>query len=98
MRSPRLTRRVTPPGIHIVHPPASHALSEGRRLTSRDHHVVELLAEHKALTADQVARVAFPNATRARHRLLILVQRGVLVRFRHGRRLPGPGRSPSQRT
>lgn len=91
MRSPRLTNRVTPAGVQISTARPATAIAEGDRLTARDHQVISLLAEHKVMTADQLARVAFPSDTRARQRLLQLTRRAVLARFRHHRR---PGSLP----
>ena len=58
------------------------AITEGARLTARDHHVIELLGTHKTMTAEQFARFVYPNIDRARHRLHQLASRGVLARFR----------------
>jgi len=91
VRSSRLTNRVTPTGVQISPAKLADAIAEGSRLTDRDHQVIGLLAEHEVMTADQLARVAFPNGTRARHRLHLLAQRGVLARFRHNHR---PGSAP----
>ena len=65
--------------------PASPAdvFSEARRLTARDLWVLQLLIEHQVLTADQVCAAAFDAPRRARRRLLLLTERGVLARFRH---------------
>lgn len=67
------------------------AVHEGGRLTQRDHQVIALLADHQVATAEQLARVAFPNPVRARCRLVLLAQRGVLARFRPYQR---PGSMP----
>jgi protein involved in plasmid replication-relaxation len=88
-REPASARRAT--GMQISHAPVGATVTEGRRLTERDDKIIKLLNEHRAMTAEQIARALFPNATRARHRLLALTQRGVLARFRHCRR---PGSAP----
>ncbi|GAA5176678.1 hypothetical protein GCM10023321_85660 [Pseudonocardia eucalypti] len=67
------------------------AVREGGRLTQRDRQVIALLADHQVATAEQLARVAFPNPVRARCRLVLLAQRGVLARFRPYQR---PGSMP----
>jgi hypothetical protein len=83
---------MTPPQVRITPAKIEQAITEGARLTDRDHHALRLLAAHKAMTAEQIARIAdFPNDTRARHRLLLLAQRGVLARFRRCHR---PGSLP----
>lgn len=79
------------PGVDITPVRLSEAIAAGRSLTDRDHQVITLLGEHQALTAEQIARVAFPNDHRARHRLVELTRRGVLARFRHCHR---PGSLP----
>jgi hypothetical protein len=62
-------------------------------LNVRDHQVIALLGEHQAASAQQLARVFFPTLDRARHRLVLLVRRDVLTRFRSGAH-PGPGSLP----
>ena len=59
------------------------AHSEAHRLTHRDHYLLQLLIDHQVLTSDQIAAIAFDNPRRARRRLLLLTQRGILARFRH---------------
>jgi hypothetical protein len=82
----------TPDQVRITPAKIEHAIAESRRLTDRDDHVIRLLAMHRAMTAELLARIAdFPNETRARHRLLLLFQRGVLARFRRCHR---PGSLP----
>lgn len=60
-----------------------------QHLTTRDRTVVSLLFEHRVMTTEQLAKLAFPNDDRARHRLLVLYRIGVLDRFKplaaHGR-------------
>jgi hypothetical protein len=60
-------------------------------LTDRDRRILALLVEHRVATADQIARVEFPCATRARGRLCRLAERGILARFRPYQR---PGSRP----
>jgi hypothetical protein len=90
---PRLTYTVTPPKpTGQTHPPTARlsapiilaaAYAEARRLTPRDHYLLQLLITHRILTSDHIAAIAFDTPRRARRRLLILTQRGVLARFRH---------------
>ena len=61
---------------------------EMRRIMPRDRWLLGLLDEHQTLTTEQVTAIAFPTVRKARRRLLLLNQRGVLDRFRHGVR-PG---------
>jgi hypothetical protein len=60
-----------------------------RQLTGRDRLLVDLLAEHRVLTTEQVTAVGFGAATTARHRLAVLHRLGVLDRFRLA--VPGGG-------
>ena len=76
-------------------PPASRpstgiptALSALAWLTDRDRYLLGVLAEHRVLTADQIARLKFTDANTARKRLVLLARRRVLDRFRDGVR-PG---------
>ncbi|WP_370946601.1 replication-relaxation family protein [Amycolatopsis sp. cg5] len=87
----RLDSKSTPPGIEIAPATLAEAIDEGRRLTDRDRSLIDLLADHRVFTAEQVARLDFPNDTRARHRLVLLHRRGVLARFR---RCVRPGSQP----
>ena len=90
---PRLTSTVTTTQpTERKKPPATRqsasvalasAYSEARRLTHRDHYLLQLLIDHQVLTSDQITAIAFDNPRRARRRLLLLTQRGVLARFRH---------------
>ena len=57
-------------------------LSIAAHLTDRDRKLVRQVAEHRVLTTDQVAAVAFSSVITARHRLSMLVGLGVLRRFR----------------
>lgn len=83
--------RASSTDIQIVTAPIAATVHEGRRVTDRDQSLIELLAHHGVMTAEQIGRALFPNATRARHRLKTLAERGVLARFRHCRR---PGSEP----
>jgi hypothetical protein len=66
-------------------------VDEQRRLTERDRWLIGLLAEHRVLTADEVALLGFDSVARARRRLRLLHERGVLARFR---RCVRPGSQP----
>jgi Replication-relaxation len=57
-------------------------LSVAAHLTDRDRRLVRHVAEHRVLTTDQVAALAFGSVITARHRLSVLVGLGVLRRFR----------------
>jgi Replication-relaxation len=52
------------------------------RLTERDHYITRIVAEHRVLTTDQLAVIAFDNIITARHRLDALARLGALNRFR----------------
>lgn len=52
------------------------------RLTRRDRHLLELLAEHQVLTTEQIAALLFPSLDAARHRLVTLWRYHALERFR----------------
>jgi hypothetical protein len=54
----------------------------------RDRWLLSLLDDHQTLATEQIAALAFRTIVRARKRLRLLHQRGVLDRFRHGVR-PG---------
>lgn len=60
-------------------------------LTPRDRRVLALLVEHRVAIAEQIARVEFPNAHRARSRLPKLAEAGYLARWRPYQR---PGSAP----
>jgi len=70
---------------------AADAVAEQRRLTERDRWVIEVLAEHRVLTAEEVSVLGFDSLARARRRLRLLHERGVLARFR---RCVRPGSLP----
>jgi len=57
-------------------------LKAAARLTERDRYLVRTVAEHRVLTTDQVAALAFDNIITARHRLDALARLGALNRFR----------------
>jgi DNA-binding CsgD family transcriptional regulator len=52
-----------------------------RRLTDRDRRILELLAEHRVFTTDQLADAFFGSPTTARHRLTQLHQLRLVQRF-----------------
>jgi hypothetical protein len=58
------------------------ALNAAARLTDRDRFLVRVVAEHRVLTTDQLAALAFDNTITARHRLDVLNRIGALRRFR----------------
>jgi hypothetical protein len=58
------------------------ALKAAVRLTDRDRFLVRIVAEHRVLTTDQLAALAFDNVVTARHRLDTLAGLGALRRFR----------------
>jgi hypothetical protein len=51
-------------------------------VTERDRAICEALYEHRVLTATQLAQLHFASIERARKRLAVLHQLGVLERFR----------------
>jgi Replication-relaxation len=57
-------------------------LKAAARLTERDRYLVRTVAEHRVLTTDQLAALAFDNIITARHRLDALARLGALNRFR----------------
>ncbi len=57
-------------------------LRAAARLTDRDRYLVRAVAEHRVLTTDQLAALAFGNVITARHRLDALARLGALNRFR----------------
>jgi Replication-relaxation len=62
--------------------------AELARITPRDRLILDLLADHRVFTTEQLAAVAFGSLGRARNRLNTLHARAVLDRFRHYQR-PG---------
>jgi hypothetical protein len=57
-------------------------LAAAAHLTSRDRQLVRAVGEHRVLTTGQLAALGFGSVITARHRLSVLVQIGVLRRFR----------------
>lgn len=57
-------------------------LKAAARLTERDRYLVRTVAEHRVLTTDQLAALAFDNIITARHRLDALARLSALNRFR----------------
>ena len=57
-------------------------LAAAAHLTSRDRQLVRAVGEHRVLTTCQLAALGFGSVITARHRLAVLVQIGVLRRFR----------------
>ena len=57
-------------------------LSASAHLTGRDRDLIRCVARYRVLTTDQLAALAFGNLTTARHRLAVLVELGMLRRFR----------------
>lgn len=81
----------TPPHIDIRPTGRLDIAASARGLTARDATVVTYLAQHRVLTALQIARLVFGSYSHARARLVALHSRGVLARFR--RRI-WPGSQP----
>lgn len=57
-------------------------LAAAAHLTRRGRQLVRAVAEHRVLTTGQLAALGFGSVITARHRLAVLVQIGVLRRFR----------------
>ncbi|HXW88601.1 MAG TPA: replication-relaxation family protein [Streptosporangiaceae bacterium] len=57
-------------------------LAAAAHLTSRDRRLVRAVAKHRVLTTGQLAALGFGSVITARHRLAVLVEPGVLRRFR----------------
>jgi hypothetical protein len=72
----------TPPRVDIRPAGKADMLAHMRGLTARDAEVISYLAQHRVLTALQVARLVFGSYSHARSRLAVLHERGVLARFR----------------
>lgn len=72
-----LTTDATMPGAL-----AGRVGDEIARLTVRDRRLLDLLAEHQALTTAQITALAFNSERKARQRLRHLHERDVLARFR----------------
>ena len=56
--------------------------SAAQHLTDRDRYICSLLSEHRVLTTNQIATVAFDSPISCRHRLAALYRLRVLDRFR----------------
>ena len=67
---------------------ASAVAAELSRITPRDRQLLDLLDQHGTFTTKQLTALAFGTVGRARNRLNLLRDRGVLDRFRHYQR-PG---------
>jgi hypothetical protein len=63
-------------------------------LTTRDWRILELLDEHRVLTAPQLCDLAFHHPTTARHRLQVLYRLKVVNRFRPPPERLGGGSAP----
>ncbi|MGB6453974.1 MAG: replication-relaxation family protein, partial [Streptosporangiaceae bacterium] len=57
-------------------------LAAAAHLTSRDRSLVRAVGEHRVVTTGQLSALGFGSVITARHRLTVLVQIGVLRRFR----------------
>ena len=88
MAGTRLTIKATQPSIQFAPGVIADAIDAQRQTTDRDHQIISLLAQHQALTTEQITRVAFDSPITATHRLALLTRRGVLARFRRCQR-PG---------
>ncbi len=85
----RLANKATQSSIqHASGGTVTDAIDVQRQLTDRDRTIIQLLAEHQALTTEQITRVGFDSPITATHRLALLARRGVLARFRRCQR-PG---------
>ncbi|WP_329049982.1 replication-relaxation family protein [Amycolatopsis sp. NBC_01488] len=82
MSQPRLAYIATHSGGHALRGSVADAIAAGRTLTTRDRELIALLADHKALTTDQIARLFYGHDNTARKRLVRLTDRGILARFR----------------
>jgi hypothetical protein len=78
----RLASIATRSGGHALPGSIADAIAAGRALTHRDRELIGLLADHRVLTAEQIARLFYDHANTARKRLVRLTERGVLARFR----------------
>ena len=87
---PASTRQTTTPTARPLSAASASAaaLDALRQLTDRDRYILDVLAEHHVLTADQIARLKFTDDNTARKRLILLHRRKILDRFRDGVR-PG---------
>lgn len=78
----RLAHIATQSGGPALPGSVADAIAAGRQLTGRDRELIALLADHRALTTDQIARLFYGHDNTARKRLALLTRRGVLARFR----------------
>lgn len=85
-----MTRR-RPPSRNAVEDALMRARSH---LTTRDWRILELLDEHRVLTALQLCDLAFHHPTTARHRLAVLYRLKVVNRFRSPPERLGGGSAP----
>lgn len=83
MPQPRLASIATHSSVHALPGSVADAIAVQRQLTGRDRELLDLLADHKALTTEQISRLYFHGRDNAaRKRLARLTRRGVLARFR----------------
>jgi hypothetical protein len=82
MPTPRLAHIATQSGGPALPGSVADAIAAARQLTGRDRELITLLADHRALTTEQIARLFYDHANTARKRLALLTRRGVLARFR----------------
>jgi hypothetical protein len=68
--------------MHEMHAALAEATDPVADPDDRDRWLIELLAQHRVLTAEQITALAFDHIKRAWRRLRLLCQRGVLARFR----------------
>lgn len=78
----RLASIATRSGGHALPGSVADAIAAGRALTDRDRELIALLADHRVLTTDQIARLFYGHDNTARKRLVRLTERGILARFR----------------
>jgi DNA-binding Lrp family transcriptional regulator len=78
----RLAHIATHSAVRALPGSVADAIAAGQQLTGRDRELIALLADHRALTAEQIARLFFAHDNTARKRLVRLTERGVLARFR----------------
>ncbi|MGC4851846.1 replication-relaxation family protein [Micromonospora sp. DT4] len=75
--------------INIPRGPSADPIADANRLTLRDHLLLDWLAEHYLLTADQIARALFSSLRTAQRRLQLLTAIGALYRYRPQHGSPG---------
>ena len=69
----RLAHIATRSGGPALPGSVADAITAGRQLTSRDRELIALLADHRALTTDQIARLFYGHDNTARKRLALLM-------------------------